>query len=291
MLSCAASARRYWRASCEREGVSARSRAGQEQGEGVETRCALVCEGLDAGEALARGRVVEVGQLGAVGGEADGRDVGGHAEEVGGRDGEERVVVAVEERHLGLARWCEGEREREADQGLHRDQVEARRSTRAPRAASPGSLSAAVECFKRAQANTRSSTGCANSETRRSRRRVSSPPPRSPPSGPPCTAPSRAMSSSSAPAPAPPKTVKPDESNPRGVPKAVFLVRLAPLLVGPSTAPRADPGPAPAPQEDVTEYIGGPEGDAELALKTLQDTLACIPSLSLALFPLSSRPS
>ncbi|GAA5923339.1 hypothetical protein JCM3775_007508 [Rhodotorula graminis] len=54
------------------------------------------------------------------------------------------------------------------------------------------------------------------------------------------------MSPSRAP---PPKTVKPEESNPRGVPKAVFL-------------------------EDVTEYIGGPEGDAELALKTLQDTLA-----------------
>ncbi|GAA5904384.1 hypothetical protein JCM8208_004179 [Rhodotorula glutinis] len=54
------------------------------------------------------------------------------------------------------------------------------------------------------------------------------------------------MATSSAP---PPKTVKPEEANPRGVPKAVFL-------------------------EDVTEYIGGPEGDAELALKTLQDTLA-----------------
>jgi len=175
MLSWAASARRYWRASCEREGVGARSRAGQEQGERVGTHCALVCEGLDAGEALARGRVVEVGQLGAVGGEADGRDVGGHAEEVGGRDGEERVVVAVEDRHLGFARWCEGEREREADQGLHRDQVEARRSTRAPRAASPGSLSAAVECFKSAQAQHCSTTGGAKSETRWSRRRVSSP--------------------------------------------------------------------------------------------------------------------
>ncbi|TNY20219.1 Prefoldin subunit-domain-containing protein [Rhodotorula diobovata] len=57
------------------------------------------------------------------------------------------------------------------------------------------------------------------------------------------------MSTSNAPAPPAPKTVKPEETNPRGVPKAVFL-------------------------EDVTEFVGGPEGDAEVALKTLQDTLA-----------------
>ncbi|GAA6046829.1 hypothetical protein JCM3770_005664 [Rhodotorula araucariae] len=57
------------------------------------------------------------------------------------------------------------------------------------------------------------------------------------------------MSTASAPSAALPKTVKPDETNPRGIPKAVFL-------------------------EDVTEFIGGPEGDAELALKTLQETLA-----------------
>ncbi|KWU44286.1 Prefoldin, subunit 3 [Rhodotorula sp. JG-1b] len=46
----------------------------------------------------------------------------------------------------------------------------------------------------------------------------------------------------------PPKTVT-DESNPRGIPKALFI-------------------------EDVDAFIGGPDGDAELALKTLQETLA-----------------
>ncbi|GAA6002765.1 tubulin-binding prefolding complex subunit PAC10 [Rhodotorula paludigena] len=50
-------------------------------------------------------------------------------------------------------------------------------------------------------------------------------------------------------APQPPKTVRQDEGNPRGIPKAIFL-------------------------EDVTEFIGGPEGDAELALKALQETLS-----------------
>ncbi|BGP19914.1 hypothetical protein JCM10213_008611 [Rhodosporidiobolus nylandii] len=39
------------------------------------------------------------------------------------------------------------------------------------------------------------------------------------------------------------------ETNPRGIPKAAFL-------------------------EDVQEFVGGPDGDAEGALKTLQDTLA-----------------
>ncbi|GAA5902957.1 hypothetical protein JCM5296_004504 [Sporobolomyces johnsonii] len=43
-------------------------------------------------------------------------------------------------------------------------------------------------------------------------------------------------------------TISPD-SNPRGIPKAVFL-------------------------ESVQDYLGGPDGDAELALKNLQDTLA-----------------
>ncbi|GAA5869604.1 hypothetical protein JCM1840_004476 [Sporobolomyces johnsonii] len=39
------------------------------------------------------------------------------------------------------------------------------------------------------------------------------------------------------------------DTNPRGIPKAVFL-------------------------ESVQDYLGGPDGDAELALKNLQDTLA-----------------
>ncbi|GJN93929.1 hypothetical protein Rhopal_006988-T1 [Rhodotorula paludigena] len=55
-------------------------------------------------------------------------------------------------------------------------------------------------------------------------------------------------------APQPPKTVRQDENNPRGIPKAIFL-------------------------EDVTEFIGGPEGDAELALKTLQETLSSVVDL------------
>ncbi|GAA5917985.1 hypothetical protein JCM6882_004882 [Rhodosporidiobolus microsporus] len=44
-------------------------------------------------------------------------------------------------------------------------------------------------------------------------------------------------------------TTAADEANARGIPKALFL-------------------------DDVQEFVGGPEGDAELALKQLQETLA-----------------
>ncbi|GAA5878736.1 hypothetical protein JCM8547_008504 [Rhodosporidiobolus lusitaniae] len=44
-------------------------------------------------------------------------------------------------------------------------------------------------------------------------------------------------------------TTAPVDSNPRGIPKAVFL-------------------------EDVQGFVGGPDGDPEVALKSLQDTLA-----------------
>lgn len=76
----------------------------------------------------------------------------------------------------------------------------------------------------------------------------------------------------------PPKTVT-DESNPRGIPKALFIVRLS-LPLSSSLAPPAAHTTVLL-QEDVDAFIGGPDGDAELALKTLQETLAYVsPSLT-----------
>ncbi|CEQ41792.1 SPOSA6832_03542, partial [Sporobolomyces salmonicolor] len=56
------------------------------------------------------------------------------------------------------------------------------------------------------------------------------------------------------------------DTNPRGIPKAVFLVRLV-LPLALSARQLAD-------FESVQDYLGGPDGDAELALKNLQETLA-----------------
>jgi len=76
-------------------------------------------------------------------------------------------------------------------------------------------------------------------------------------------------------------TVISTETNPRGIPKAVFIVRylssspflsLTPLFLRISR------------QESVPTFLGGPEGDAELGLKSLEESLAFVSSLP-SLFP------
>jgi hypothetical protein len=61
--------------------------------------------------------------------------------------------------------------------------------------------------------------------------------------------------------------------NPRGIPMAVFLVRSLFNLLLPHSRLSLMPLGS---QEDVQDFVGGPEGDAELALKSLQETLASV---------------
>ena len=83
---------------------------------------------------------------------------------------------------------------------------------------------------------------------------------------------------------APIDIVQEGEKNPRGIPKAIFIVRLQ------SFAPRrppvsrfADlfiislsPPSTPHPQNDVEEYLGGPDAAVERVLSAFQDALACV---------------
>jgi hypothetical protein len=61
-----------------------------------------------------------------------------------------------------------------------------------------------------------------------------------------------------------------EEKNPRGIPKAPFIVR---LRVAPHPMTRCSPC-ACALQADVAEYVGGPDADVEATLKRIQDALA-----------------
>lgn len=62
------------------------------------------------------------------------------------------------------------------------------------------------------------------------------------------------------------------DTNPRGIPKAIFLVRLPYSL--PSACTRSSLRTRSALQENVEEFIGGPDVDAEESLQSLQQVLA-----------------
>jgi hypothetical protein len=83
----------------------------------------------------------------------------------------------------------------------------------------------------------------------------------------------------------PANIIQQDEKNPRGIPKALFIVR---------SSAHAAPACFTFLQNDVEEYVGGPDAAVERVLAAFQDVLACVSPLppipfSLALIPLWRR--
>lgn len=88
----------------------------------------------------------------------------------------------------------------------------------------------------------------------------------------------------------PPDIIQEGEKNPRGIPKAIFIVRLWSFRVLPLRALlifsfiivtghpihlSVHPS-TPHPQNDVEEYLGGPDAAVERVLSAFQDALACV---------------
>ena len=69
---------------------------------------------------------------------------------------------------------------------------------------------------------------------------------------------------------APPPIVQ-DEKNPRGIPKALFIVRVSRALS--LLIPNALLAPL---QNDVEEYLGGPDAEVERVLNAFQNALAYV---------------
>lgn len=65
----------------------------------------------------------------------------------------------------------------------------------------------------------------------------------------------------------PPKAVFSEEKNPRGIPKAPFIVSVPKVSEAFGYLPRSL-------QADVEEYLGGPDAEVEGPLKNFQDALA-----------------
>ena len=73
------------------------------------------------------------------------------------------------------------------------------------------------------------------------------------------------------------KAVFSDEKNPRGIPKAPFIVRISAFFcVFFSLDLRS--------QTDVEEYLGGADADVEVTLKSFQDALAYAFFFSISIF-------
>jgi hypothetical protein len=88
---------------------------------------------------------------------------------------------------------------------------------------------------------------------------------------------------------APPDIIKEGEKNPRGIPKAIFIVRLQSFRVTlwPPASRFADAirPSTPHPQNDVEEYLGGPDAAVERVLSAFQDALACVSPHSFRVIP------
>lgn len=70
-------------------------------------------------------------------------------------------------------------------------------------------------------------------------------------------------------------------ANPRGIPKSIFLVSLSPQLSAQlSLSSRSLTASSTLlQQENVEDFVGGPDGDAEESLQSLQQVLACVSTL------------
>ena len=83
----------------------------------------------------------------------------------------------------------------------------------------------------------------------------------------------------------PPDIIQDGEKNPRGIPKALFIVRALLVFWTFSIPCAAD---YTLLQNDVEEYLGGPDAAVENIISAFQDTLACVYRLCILGQPLTS---